>query len=84
MRPIVEETYREVRRELVADGREEEANELGFVVVDIDEEPDAEGLSDVRNIPTVAVRSEGETIASFVGARPKIELRSDIIAALTN
>lgn len=83
MRPIVGEVYADVERHLSTLKRDDLV--LGdFVVVDIDDEPELASASDITNIPTVSLRRNGETLASFVGARPKIDLRREILATLEN
>lgn len=80
MRGIVDETHREVARALSKDG---DGRLVSLVVVNVDEMPDLVSSRNVDRVPTIQVRSEGETIASFVGARPKIDLRTAILGALS-
>ena len=56
----------------------EYGDKLKIVKVNVDENTDAPGKYGVMSIPTFLVFKEGKVAVSFVGARPKADMKKEI------
>ena len=67
---------------LVEELSKEYESRVGFVKMDVDQNPDTPGKFAIRGIPTLIVFKDGAEVGRIVGYRPKADIQGAIEQAL--
>ncbi|MBI4295060.1 MAG: thioredoxin [Chloroflexi bacterium] len=68
---------------IVEELAEEYTGKIGFVKLNVDENPKTAVKYSIRSIPTLLVFKEGKPVQQMVGYRPKDEIKSELDSLAT-